>query len=302
MLGFDRILLASDFSAGATAALHYAAAFARLSHASLQVLHVVDTRVRALPRWADVLHATDVFATMEAQGTDALQALTGHQALAGLTVDTILRHGHPADAIVDAAANADLVVMGTQGISTRDHGMGAMVRDIAHACPVPVLLVPPQGATAEATAPSLSLKEILLALHVVHYAPQAVHIAHTLATHCHATLGVLQVLDPEQPNTYLLDTGRGLSHNVDAMRAALRKHLEDVVPDTPDGPSIVRLVATGTPATAILQQAKERQADLVVMSIHAYSGWRRLFYLSTVDAVLEQLSCPLLVVPFLAPL
>ena len=40
MLGFNRILLATDFSACATAALLYAAALARLSHATLQLLHV----------------------------------------------------------------------------------------------------------------------------------------------------------------------------------------------------------------------------------------------------------------------
>ena len=49
MLEFNRILLATDFSASATAALLYAAALARLSHATLQVLHVIDTRVTALP-------------------------------------------------------------------------------------------------------------------------------------------------------------------------------------------------------------------------------------------------------------
>ena len=112
MLGFNRILLATDFSASATAALLYAAALARLSHATLQVLHVIDTRVTALARWTDVFHSTEVFAAQAAADTTALQGLLAHPALAGLPVQQLLRQGHPADSIIDLAANVDLVVIG----------------------------------------------------------------------------------------------------------------------------------------------------------------------------------------------
>ena len=43
MLKLNRILLASDAPASALGALRYAAPLARLSHAGLQVLRVVDT-------------------------------------------------------------------------------------------------------------------------------------------------------------------------------------------------------------------------------------------------------------------
>ena len=77
MLGLNRILLATDFSASATAALLYAAALTRLSHATLQVLHVLDTRVTALARWTDVFHSTEVFAAKIAEETTALQDAAG---------------------------------------------------------------------------------------------------------------------------------------------------------------------------------------------------------------------------------
>ena len=82
MLEFNRILLATDFSASASAALLYAATLARLSHATLQVLHVIDTRVAALPRWTDVFRPPEFFAAQAAKETAALRELLAHPVLA----------------------------------------------------------------------------------------------------------------------------------------------------------------------------------------------------------------------------
>jgi nucleotide-binding universal stress UspA family protein len=301
MLGFNRILLATDFSASATAALLYAAALARLAHATLQVLHVIDTRVTALARWTDVFHSTEVFAAKAATETAALQELLTHPALAGLPVQQLVHQGHPADSIIDLAANVDLVVMGTQGTPS-ERTMGKVAQQVAHGSPVPVLLVPASCRVPETSAtlpPTLPVQHILFALHVVEYAPGAVTLCRALATVCHASLTVLQVLEPDTSfRLSSFSAGTGLSHNLDGANALLHKRLEDIMPDTPTGPAIERLVVRGHPAEVIPQQIKERRADLVVMSVHSYEGLKKLFALSMVDAVLAQTSCPLLAVPF----
>jgi nucleotide-binding universal stress UspA family protein len=74
--------------------------------------------------------------------------------------------------------------------------------------------------------------------------------------------------------------------------------LEELFPDDTAGPAVKRLLLDGQPAEVIVQQAAACQADLVVMSVHAYGGLQKLFTLSTVDAVFAQLTCPLLAVPF----
>jgi len=109
---------------------------------------------------------------------------------------------------------------------------------------------------------------------------------------------VLQVLDPEAFHSYPLDAGAGLSHNLDGTSMLLHKRLEEIIPDMPTGPAVERLVVLGTPVEVILQQSHERHADLVVMSVYAYGGLKKLFAPSTVDAVLAQTPCPLLAVPF----
>jgi nucleotide-binding universal stress UspA family protein len=302
MPGFNRILLATDFSASASAALLYAAALTRLSHATLQMLHVIDTRVTALSRWTDLFHGPEVFAARAVQETAALQELLTHPALTGLSVEQCIRQGHPADSIIDLAANVDLVVMGSQGTTPApERAMGTVAQQVAHGSPVPVLLVPASCRVPEtSTTPPLTLpvQHILFALHVVEYAPQAVTLCRALATVCQASLTVLQVLDPDTAfRSPSLGAGTGLSHNLESIHALLRKRLEEVMPDKPTGPAIERLVVRGNPAEVIPQQLKERNTDLVVMSVHAYEGLKKLFVASIVDAVLAQTPCPLLAVP-----
>jgi nucleotide-binding universal stress UspA family protein len=305
MLTPDRILLASDFSASAEAALLYAAALARQLQASLCVMHVIDTRVAALPHWTDIFRATEVFAKLAAADMDALQRLLTHPALTGLTVETMVQHGSPWERITDMAPYADLVVMGTGGQDTaRGRSAGNTARQVAHACTVPVLLVPPDAGQVnlpDVGAARLPCQRILLALNLAQYAPQAIRLSQALTAACQATMLVLQVVEPDKTATYPVDTGEGLHRNLDALTVLLEKRLAEVVPDDPSGPPIERLVLVGQPAEVIQQQIVSRGVDLAVLSTHAYSTLKRLFTLSTVDAILETAPCPLLAIPWSRP-
>lgn len=55
-------------------------------------------------------------------------------------------------------------------------------------------------------------------------------------------------------------------------------------------------VVEGDPAEAILQTAAERQADLIVMSTHGYSGVTRWIMGSVTERVLANAPCPVLVI------
>jgi nucleotide-binding universal stress UspA family protein len=305
MLSFNRILLASDFSAPAEAALHYAATLARQSHARLLILHVVDTRVTALPRWSDIFRSTEVFAALEADETKAFESLQAHPTLTGLTVERFLQHGNPTTHIIDMAPYADLVVMGTQGRSKEgEKALGKVARHVIHGCPTPILLVPEGGGNAGLPAVGvnhLSVQRILLALHSAQYAPQAIALSRALAAACNATLQVLQVIEPDKVASHPWAAGAGLYHNPDAVAVLVRKRLAEIVPDNPAGPRVERLVIEGNAADVILQQSTTHRADLVVMSAHAYGPLQRFFTLSTLEAVIERTPCPLLAVPFPHP-
>jgi nucleotide-binding universal stress UspA family protein len=56
-------------------------------------------------------------------------------------------------------------------------------------------------------------------------------------------------------------------------------------------------VAVGRPANEILRVARERKADLLVMSTHGLTGMRKLFFGSTTERVLRETTVPVLATP-----
>ncbi len=57
------------------------------------------------------------------------------------------------------------------------------------------------------------------------------------------------------------------------------------------------LVETGFPENAIVELAKLRQVDAIVMSTHGRSGLTRLLYGSVTQRVLNAMPCPVFVIP-----
>jgi len=297
VLTLNRILLVSDFSASAEAALRVAAAMARQSQASLLVMHVIETGVRALPHWTDIFRSTEVLAAQEAASRSALAQLITHPALDGLDVEGVVQYGDPIDRITDMAPRTELVIMGT---GETNAASGAIAREVAHSSATPVLLVPPDGGTAGLPADGaaqVTFNQVLLAIDLARYAPQAIEMATAFAADNETPLLAIQILDPQKAGAYPVDPGIGLHHNLDGLKALLEKRLAEVVPEESEGPPPMRRVLQGSAAEVILEQIAEQRTALVVMSAHAYGTLRRFFTESTIDTVLDQASCPLLAVP-----
>jgi nucleotide-binding universal stress UspA family protein len=290
-------LLVSDFSASAEAALRIAAAMARQSQASLLVMHVIETGIRALPHWTDIFRSTEVLAGQEAASRAAFDQLLTRAALEGLALDGVIQYGDPVDRITDMALRADLVIMGT---GETEAASGTIAREVAHSSATPVLFVPPEGGTAGLPADGatqVTFNSVLLAIDLARYAPQAIEMATALAADNETPLLVVQVLDPQRVGAYPVDPGMGLHHNLDGLKALLEKRLAEVVPGESEGPPPMRRVLRGSAAEVIIEQIVEQHPALVVMSAHAYGTLRRFFTESTIDTVLAQASCPLLAVP-----
>lgn len=301
MLTFNRILLTSDVSASAEAALLYAATLARQSQARLFVMHVVETGVAALPHWTDVFRSSEAFAEHEAAQTAAFEKLVAHPALQGLPVEASIQRGHALTLLADMAAEVDLLVMGVgEHVTEKSREADVLACRLAHAGAAPVLLVPSGGGTAgvpAADADCLSVQRLLLALDLAKYAPQACAVAQALAADCAADLTVLQVLDPDTPADYPIDVGNGLHHNLPGLQVMLEKQLSVMFPDVPETAPVTRTVLTGSPVEVIQQQLAAQQPDMLIVSAHTHSIWRKYFRVSAIDALLSQPPCPILAVP-----
>lgn len=67
------------------------------------------------------------------------------------------------------------------------------------------------------------------------------------------------------------------------------------------GVPVEAAIREGVAATAILEQAEEMQADLLVLGTHGRSGFEKLFLGSVADKVLRKAACPVLTVPAHVP-
>jgi universal stress protein A len=124
---------------------------------------------------------------------------------------------------------------------------------------------------------------------------RALRFAGALAEHFGARLIVLHVFDP-------LLAGRAALHQFDVTGADGQEELQSFAEDhlparVRDGTGLERILVLGTPGPAILELAREREADLLVMGTHGFSGVRKALFGSTLQGVLRRARVPVLAVP-----
>lgn len=152
----SRILVPTDFSADADAALKYACDLARTFRASVQAINVVENPL-AVGAWSPDAYTAEIAGLQIGLVRDAqarLEKTVAALADTGLETVTEVRTGHAANEIVKAAreAGVDLIVMGTTGRTGVAHLiMGSVAeRVVRHAlCPVLTLRAHAAGATEQ---------------------------------------------------------------------------------------------------------------------------------------------------------
>ena len=143
---FGSILVGTDGSATATAALRHAIGLARELSARLQIVSayepVADRHLNSgqieLPKDAQwmVGPREDVLAVLESARQEA--------EMAGLHVETFAREGDAADAILDVAEEqrSDLIIVGNRGMTgAKRFLLGSVPNKVSHHAPCSVLIV-----------------------------------------------------------------------------------------------------------------------------------------------------------------
>jgi nucleotide-binding universal stress UspA family protein len=123
----------------------------------------------------------------------------------------------------------------------------------------------------------------------------ALRYAGAIAEHFGARLHVLAV------NDALLDEAAAIAGDPDLEKETSRQ-IERFCRQTFSADTAalrdVRIdVATGKAAAQILRVARERSCDLIVMSSHGLTGFRKVFFGSTTERVLRETTMPVLVTP-----
>jgi len=145
MIALKKLLVATDFSEAADAALSYGRAFARMFGATLHVLHVADDIYMRFGGDAYAAVMPDLQRDVEAQARQRLaELLVDNDPKPLQTVPVVMTSNATAQAIVDYAAsvNVDLIVVGTHGRgAVAKLLMGSVAERVVRTARCPVLTV-----------------------------------------------------------------------------------------------------------------------------------------------------------------
>jgi Kef-type K+ transport system membrane component KefB/nucleotide-binding universal stress UspA family protein len=196
-----------------------------------------------------------------------------------------------ADAILDEARREyDLMILGaSEGGSDSDVVFNPLVDQLVRLAPCPTLLVQGQRTPAD-----WSPNRVLVPSNGSMASRRAAEVAFAIADNGDREVTILQVVEEER-STYVLDASgallerqkRNAQESVEKLRelGALRG-----VPATAE-------VAVGdAPEAVILQTARERSVDLIVLGTNVAVGSERLYLGPRVERILSNAPCPVIVV------
>jgi nucleotide-binding universal stress UspA family protein len=140
-------------------------------------------------------------------------------------------------------------------------------------------------------------QRILVPLDGSERAEQAIPVAVDIARANHGSVILLRVT-PRPNELYLLSVEA--SESTEELMAAKRDEIKHyltqlTVSDALDGVGTVTKVVDGTPAEAILSEARSQGADLIVMCSHGYTGFKRWALGSITQKVAWHSTIPVLV-------
>ncbi|MEF8828578.1 MAG: universal stress protein [Haloarcula sp.] len=148
-VSFDDIMLPTDGSSGAAAAIEPTGALASATDATVHLVSVVDTRSLGIDVGSSV-----IVDELESVATDAVEDASDRLSELGVgTVETAIAHGIPYQAILEAIedADVDIVVIGTHGRTGIDrYLLGSVAEKLVRTSPVPVMTVRAPDAGDEA--------------------------------------------------------------------------------------------------------------------------------------------------------
>ncbi|MGE3512349.1 MAG: universal stress protein [Vicinamibacterales bacterium] len=297
MTQFTQLLCPVDFSDPSIRALAYAARLAGWYQAALEVLHVVPAFEDDMAASSDVTGPWSPLASRPMVMAE-LERCVAAAGGGGAPPEIVAPAGRPHDVLTARARAlpADLIVMGTHGRGGFNRVLlGSVTEKVLRSVSCPVLTVPPSASPT--VAADIHFRGILCAVDYSPSALKALQYALDLARQtggCLTVLYALEYMDPEEPCEHVdFDIRRRRQHFLDHARARLHMQLEQ---EPLHGCELRELIVIDRAYRAILKEAAESAADLIVMGAQGTGGLELMLYGSNTQHVVRAASCPVLTV------
>ncbi|HEV8631869.1 MAG TPA: universal stress protein, partial [Thermoanaerobaculia bacterium] len=292
-----RVLVATDFSDTAEAAVEWGSELARARGGTVLLVHALDFHGPL----TDFLPAPpDLDEHLQGAAAARLTELAATLGSRGLQVETRLEHGVASQAIVRVAEQVapDLLVLGSRGLTP---GLGHLLlgstaqRVVQHA-PCPVLTVHPGDRERHP-----AVRHILVPTDFSHDAEGATHAARTLlATGGSASepgrLTILHAYHLPVEYTAYGTIPTSIPFHADVAAVAEEKLAEAARAIIANGLTVETLAREGYPPEVIVEAARELNVDAIAMGTHGRTGLRHLLLGSNAERVVEHAPCPVLTV------
>ena len=284
---FRNMLHLTDFSACSDAALTWAMGMARASETKLAVLHVV------VPDALTYMTSDSPARSLEIQEKWAQGEMQRIEArLAGLPHDTIVARGKDVWSAVEPKLEqfeSDLIILGTHGrTGLRKILMGSVAERILRSSAVPVMTVGP--AVTRELGGHGRFHRVLLATDFAAGSAEAAAYAMAFAKRDQAELVLLHACK----NSRQSKSNRGSELSVAEVMHRLHEAIPcaDALPHRPE-----TLVEYGEAGARILEVAKRKEADLIVMGVRNRNVFAATHLdIGTAHNVVAQAPCPVLTV------
>ncbi len=267
---------------------------------------------RALPLAETLAHALDarlillrVVSGAASSGVDPTEAQAYLTALEtgvfrrGVACEIATPYGDAADGILMEAAlqSADLIVMCTHGRSGLGRWIyGSVAEQVVNHSTTPVLLVRPTGEIPTLAAGPEPLA-VLVPLDGSPFAEATLPHAEALARALDARLLLLRALEPPVVTTYEFVVTSMVVGSLEEQRQQAEAYLGRVAGKLrDDGLTVQTMAREGWPADAIVREAVESGAQLIVMATHGRSGVERLLLGNVALEVVRRSLLPVLLV------
>ncbi|MCG8469432.1 MAG: universal stress protein [Gemmatimonadetes bacterium] len=277
----NRILIATDFSPHAEAALGHAVAFARAFDAELHILNVQVPYGPTSP-------LVDAFPE-EKEAREALRSLW----FDGVRLVPALERGIAAAPTIMTYADdhdVDLIVMGSHGRrGVRRLLLGSVTEEVLRGGRWPMLTVHEAETGRD---DSTTYRKILLPVDFSPRTEGQLGVATDLAHRFSAEIELLHVVDPPIVPELYGPIGP-LAVDLKATTGRALGRLDELADTVGDELTVSKEIVVGRSVHEIEHKAAD--ADLIVMPTHGYRGFDRIMLGSVTEGVLRRAKCPVLV-------
>jgi nucleotide-binding universal stress UspA family protein len=284
----ENLLLSTDGSEFSEGAVREAINLAKVCSSRLFAMSVVETN----PEYETIAPQLVEKEIEKARGY--LEAVRERASKENVNCEIIVHQGEDSyQYIVDEAAKrrAEMIIMGRRGrTGLKRLMMGSVTAKVIGHAPCNVLVVP--------RAAKVELRRILVATDGSRYGEAAVVEAIGIAKRCGAGLTVVSVVPSEASSPFDIvhsEMQRGLISEKEQKAAeSTIRNVKDIADK--EGLSIEGFILEGRPYEAIINEANEKKADLIVLGSHGRTGLEKLLMGSVTERVIGLSPCAVLVV------